>query len=193
MIPTPQIYGSYLEPDEQVPYIKMDFLLGQKDVNDRWSNNDLSANFLAAYLPTLLAAKGSEHRLESMAETQEMVSYVANELLENTMKYSNKLAEYEFDIGLYLHDNHLRIYVNNPVLDATLPTFQSWINLLLAANPHELQLKQIRQNVDGSTGRARLGYLTMLTGYQATLAWKFVAFTDTSNLVEVTTLAQLPI
>lgn len=193
MIPTPQIYGAYLEPDEHVPYIKMGFLLGQKDVNDQWSNNGLSANFLAAYLPTLLAAKRSEHGLKSMTQAQEMVSYVANELLENTVKYSDKLAEYEFDIGLYLHDNLLRIYVSNPVLYATLPTFQSWITLLLTANPHELQLKQIRQNVDRSTGRARLGYLTMLTGYQATLAWKFVAFADTSELVEVTTLATLPL
>lgn len=55
----------------------------------RWRNNGISANFVADHLATFLPADDvSEINQANQAVARDAISYVANELLENAMKFN---------------------------------------------------------------------------------------------------------
>src|SRR5215510_16471951 len=83
-----QIFGKFIErQEENGEYLKIGFSPTSIPIQQRWHNNGLSADFLADYLSTFFP--GDTHAAaERQAKLKSAISYVANELLENAMKFS---------------------------------------------------------------------------------------------------------
>lgn len=202
----PQIFGEFMEKDNnQQEYLQIGFSPSSISLQERWRNNGLSADFLADYLSTFFPGEDDES-LDRRSELKSAVSYVANELLENAMKFSYVPAQHAVSITMQLDAERVRFYVSNSINPETAPGFQNFIQELLTGDPDELYMERLLQNAEAedeeeTSGGSGLGFLTMLNDYHAKLGWKFEVIEKpestasaspvTSTVTVVTTMVQL--
>jgi len=124
-------------------------------------------------------------------QTQSAVAYIANELLENGLKFHHAAVPDAITLRLYLATDGLRFYLTNSLDPATMPQFQKFIQKLLTQDTHELYQQQLQANMTVNNRQSHLGFLTMRNDYQAQLAWKFDIAPQQPQLVLVTTMVEL--
>lgn len=186
-------FGNYIEKDDNAQdYLVIVFRPSSLPLQQRWRNNGLSADFLADYVTTFFPAE-SDEALHRQIEAKDAVSYVANELLENAMKFSYEPAMQPISIDLHLQQNNLRFYVCNGANPMMIEAFQGYIQEMLASDPDDMYMRQLEANATEDDGQSHLGYLTMLTSYGAEVAWKFETMQADTEYVMVTTMVQLSI
>ena len=186
-----EVFGNYIEPDgNNQEYLIIHFSPTSIPLQQRWRNNGLSASFLADYWVTFFPAQ-DEADLDRQREIEGVINYIANELLENTMKFSYQPADHSVSLALYLYQNEFRFYASNALDPETIEPFQARIQRLLDHDPQELYLEQLKANAaQQDYSNSQLGLLTMLHDYGARLAWKFSDLPDRSGGIVVTTMVQ---
>ena len=193
---TAQVFGDYIDIDQQRwEYLTINFSPTSVPLQHRWRNNGLSADFLADYLSTFFPGEDAATQ-DKLNEIRDAVSYIANELLENAMKFTYAPAKFAITITMQLDKDRIRFYVCNSLDPKQQQSFQQFIEKLLTEDPAELYLAQMKNNSvepDTEDSRSNLGYLTMLNDYGAKLAWKFNAEADNPRVPKVTTMVELPI
>lgn len=191
-----QIFGEFIE-DLQTSheYLILGFSPSSIPLKQRWRNNGLSADFLADYLTTFFP--GGENSINGnpvKSEIKSAVSFVANELLENAMKFSDETSNYPVSIGLYLKSDKLVFMVRNSLVLERVSKFQTFLQELTTSDPNDLYIQLLEQNAEDDTRtESRLGLLTMINDYQAILGWKFETVSTTPQLHTVTTMVQLTV
>lgn len=189
-----QIFGDFIErPKKNVEYLVMGFSPSSIPLQQRWRNNGLSADFLADYLQTFFIVENKD-TLELQTEIKDAVNYIANELLENAMKFNDESAQYPTSIALHLLPTSVVFYVTNSVNQESIEKFQNFIERLLSENLEELYLQQLEQNADPQSTQSGLGFLTMMQDYHAQLGWKFETTRNEesgADVTMVTTMVQL--
>ena len=189
-----QTFGDFRERrDAAQDYLIIGFRPNVMPLQQRWRNNGLSADFLADYLTTFFPAydEASAYR---QAEAKDAVNYVANELLENAMKFSYAQSSYPVSIHLHLHHDDLSFYVSNGVDPQEIDKFKRFIDALLSEDIDELYIRQLEKNAEGDNeGHSQLGFLTMMSNYNAKIAWRFEATDQDSDVVTVTTMVCLTV
>ena len=91
-----EIFGDFIDylPSSQ-EFLIIGFSPSSTPLKQRWRNNGLSADFLADYLTTFFPGKEDDpNTIQRQAEVKNAVSYIANELLENAMKFNCGNASY---------------------------------------------------------------------------------------------------
>ena len=188
-----QIFGDFIEQPTSQEYLIIGFSPSSIPMKQRWRNNGLSADFLADYLTSFFPGNKDEpSTIDRQAEIKSSVSYIANELLENAMKFNNETSEYPIDIKLQLESDGVIFSVVNSISPQAVDKFQAYIQQLLASEPSELYIQQLEKNAaDESCTDCGLGLLTMLTDYTAKIGWKFQTVYQDPEVIAVTTLVQL--
>jgi hypothetical protein len=187
-------FGHFMaRKDEQGEHLKIVFSPTSLPIQQRWRNNGLSADFLADYLSTFFP--GDDRAVaECHAELKSAVSYVANELLENAMKFSYAPSQHAISITMYLEAEAVSLYVTNSVDPHAMAAFQQTIERLLTEEIDTLYMEQLMHNAESdSAAGSSMGYLTMLHDHGATLAWKFAPSLQDPDVVTVTTMARLSV
>jgi len=194
-----QIFGEYREnlPDEH-EFLIFGFLPDSISIQQRWRNNGLSADFIADYLMNFFPIKGKNSTTNmKQAEVKSAVSYIANELLENAMKFHDATSPHPIKFGIYLLDDAgltVALQVTNSVSPTTLDKFQAFIKEFTTSDPEELIIRQLEKNAEEQNSHASgLGLLTMLNDWKAKLGWKIETVQQEPEVVTVTTLVQLVI
>ena len=189
-----QIFGAFrARQGVSGEYLKIGFSPTSIPLQQRWRNNGLSADFLADYLSTFFTGEDAASA-ERQAKLKGTVSYIANELLENAMKFSYAPSHYAISLAMYLEPDAISLYVTNSVDPQALATFQQCIQRLLTEDPHDLYMEQLLRNVEADHGgSAGLGILTMLNDYGATIAWKFEPVAPEAEVMTVTTMVRVPV
>jgi hypothetical protein len=187
-----RIFGNFIErKDDRVEYLKIGFSPTSIPIQQRWRNNGLSADFLADYLTTFFPGD-DRTSAERQAEIKDSVSYVANELLENAMKFSYAPSQHAVSIEMYLETDAISLYVTNSVDPHAVESFQSFLHRLLTEDTNDLYVEQLTQNAeDSDADQSGLGYLTMLNDYGTTLAWKFEPSPQAPDVLTVITMARI--
>ncbi len=192
-----QIFGEYAEETvKSKEFLKIGFTPNSTQLQQRWRNNGLSADFLADYLTTFFPIDDNEpSTLQRATELKGAVSYIANELLENSMKFHNPNDDYPITLEVKLYNEHLVLCVTNSISPANLLKFQSIIHDLEHIEPQELYVRQIKQASKNDGNSSGLGLLTIIDDYEAKIGWKFETI-QTQKPTEqtlVTTMVQLSI
>jgi hypothetical protein len=189
-----QIFGAFRARQEASgEYLKLGFSPTSIPIQQRWRNNGLSADFLADYLSTFYPGEDAASA-ERQAKIKGTVSYIANELLENAVKFSYVPSHYAISLAMYLEPDAISLYVTNSVDPQALATFQQCIQRLLTEDPHDLYMKQLLHNAEADhAGGSGLGILTMLNDYGATIAWKFEPVAPEAEVMTVTTMVRVPV
>lgn len=175
-------------------YLILSFSPSSISLRQRWRNNYLSADFLADYLSTFFLGN-NDRQLDSdkQAEIKSAVSYIANELLENGMKYSTQMSSLPISIQIHLNSDLIVFQLTNSIPAKHTQQFQNRIQTLLDCDPDELYLAQLEKNAIEENEESSLGLLTMLTDYGVKLGWKFELLPQKPTEVAVTTMVQLEI
>lgn len=191
-----QILGNYIQnlPPSQ-EYLILSFSPGSIPLRQRWRNNCLSADFLADYLSTFFLGNDDQQPdSDKQAEVKSAVSYIANELLENAMKYGMEMSPFPVSIQIHLNPDLIVFQLTNSIHEEQTSEFQSHIESLIQGDPEELYIAQIEKNaLEENSEESGLGLLTMLNDYGASLGWKFERLSKHPNEITVTTMVQLAI
>ncbi len=199
-----KLFGDYIEelPNE-LDSLEMTFTPTKRSIRQRWSNNRLSAQFVAdyfsAFLPTDEDDRDCDRRIK---ERKSAVSYVANELLENAMKFSDLECNLKVKFGIYFLQNIKKedaevkvvLYATNSVTAQGVAKFQTFLTELLASDPEELYVMQVEKSLEDDDSEASgLGFLTMINDYSAKLGWNFETLSTEPQNYTVTTMVQLTV
>lgn len=188
-----EIFGNYDDYKDTEEYLILSFSAQKARLKDIWGNNSLSANFLASFWGNFFPLKKGDEKMHQ-TEIKDSISFIANELLENALKY-NHAASHIVKISLSLNIERLNFYVSNIVDPRTINDFKNYIQTLLKGDPGELFIRQLELNAeDDDKHDSRLGYLTLLNDYDADLGWKFEEKEiEGKKMTMVTTMAQMKI
>jgi hypothetical protein len=174
VLPPPQIFGHF--PDPVPPsheFLTLNFSLSTALRTQRWRNYGLSADFLGDYFSTFFPGEDSTQQgINRRDSIKGSVSYIANELLENAVKYGDASLTLPVSITLYLYTNQIIFEVSNPALKSAVDIYQAFIRILLAHDPSELYLQQLEATAT-SSGESHMGILTMINDYGAQFGWRF--------------------
>lgn len=189
-----QILGNFIDPQEgHGEYLKIGFHPTSIPLQQRWRNNGLSADFLAGYMSTFFPGEDSTSAARQ-ADIRDAISFIANELLENAMKFCYASAQQTVTIEMFLDVDVVKLYTTNSIALDRIEPFKAFIGRLLTEDPNELYTERLERNAseEGNT-TSGLGFLTMLNDYRADLAWKFSRRVNGEDSVSVTTMVQLPV
>lgn len=185
-----QIFGDYQEElSSQAIFLKLRFSPSELPIKQRWRNNGLSATYIAEYINIVSPDGISKHR-------KNMVSYVANELLENAMKFNNdKATEYNTRMDTLLVNETFIFRVTNTLNNENQKKLKKFIDELLQTDPFDMYFLRMEANADEQNhGHSGLGFLSMICDYSAKLGWKFETINSTPQPVNtVTTMVTLPV
>lgn len=189
-----QVFGNFIEQEaDKGEYLKIGFQPSSVPLQVRWRNNGLSANFVAGYLSTFFPGEDPASTTRQ-SEIKDAVSFIANELLENAMKFSHPQSHLSVTLEMFLDVDVVRLYTANGVVPDRLETLQQFITQLLTRDTNELYTEQLERNAsdEGGSGSG-LGFLTMINDYGATLAWKISHDEQDADRVSLTTMVRLPV
>lgn len=162
-------------------------------LKQRWQTNGLSADFMADYFAVFFPGNNSSVTESDTAEVKSAVSFIANELIENAMKFNDERSPYPISISLRMHSDRLVFQATNSVNPNTLDSFQKYIDQLTTLDPNELYIQLMEADESGGMVSSGLGLLTMMTDYLAKLGWKFETINTDPRIILVTTMVQLMI
>ena len=191
-----QIFGDFSDtlPDGQEG-LTLVFSPTSVPLKHRWRNNGLSADFMADYFATFFP--GSEEANPETATQEQVksaVSFIANELLENAMKFNDESLPHPISIRLQMDSHNLVFLATNSVHPQRAKRFQQFIQELITSDPSELYLRHLeRDTEDINENPSGLGLLTMINDYQAKLSWKFEMVEQNPDAFAVTTMVQLTV
>jgi hypothetical protein len=196
-----EFYGDFAEPLPSREYLVLGFSPGSISIKRRWRNNGLSADFLADYMTTFFP--NGDEEMQETAEWKQRIhefrcatSYIANELLENAMKYHDDAGTMPIDMRMNLNAEHVIFQVTNSVNQQRALVFREFIRDLLSTEDiSELYIQQLeKSSIDEASSSSGLGLLTMVQDYGAKLAWRFQPVSDENpDEILVTTMVYIAV
>lgn len=162
-------------------------------LEQRWDNNGLSADFMADYFAAFFPrSQDTVSKINSKLEVKSVVSFIANELLENSMKFNNCKTDYPISITLQLHTDSLVFLASNSLPAEAVDDFQAFIEEIISDDPREILVRQLENNAeDDNHTSSGLGLLTMMSDYLAKIGWKFETVQEDPEIITVTTMVYL--
>jgi hypothetical protein len=191
-----QIFGDfYHELPSSEEYLSIVFSPSSVPVKQRWRTNGLSADFMADYFATFFpGSEGASTEIDTQAEVKSAVSFIANELLENAMKFNDEASPHPISLRLQMNSDSLVFLVTNSVTSEAIAKFQVFIKELTTSDPDELYIRILERNAESeSDHQSGLGLLSMINDYQAKLGWKFECVQQNPDVMTVTTMVQLTV
>src|SRR5580692_3090799 len=148
---TNQTFGYYgQELGERREYLTLAFSPLSAPLRSRWRNNGLSADFLGDYVTTFLPADGSTAAGEGCQnEIKHAVTYIANELLENAMKYHEHNVDIPIGIHLELTGTQITVSATNGTSDEQALCYQKFVERILREDAGELLVRQLEESARG--------------------------------------------
>ena len=197
-----QIFGEFIQqfPPEK-DSLELTFTPTSVPLKKRWRNNRLSAHFIADYFTTFLPLDDAvnEHQ-KQIQESKCAVLYIANELLENAMKYNCEQADAQIQFGIhFLNQENLIavIFTTNVINIENQHKLTHFITKLSNQDAETLYIEQLEKSALNENGEecSGLGILTMINDYNASLGWKFETLqrSDKNHFAIVTTMVQIEV
>ena len=200
-----QVFGDYNEmyfsdesetnDETNKEFLVLGFSPNSIPLKQRWRSNGLSANFLGDYLTAFFPVGDDEsNSLKTHKRVKGATSYIANELLENAMKYHDPSSKHTINVRMQLYPDQIVLAVTNSIAPQAVAPFQAFIEKLMSSDPNELYLSTLEKNAeDENSTSSCLGLLTMINDYMAKLGWKFETLPEEPQTMRVTTMVRIPI
>lgn len=189
-----QVFGEFTEDfSERSEFLVLGFSPSSLPIQSRWKTNGLSADFLGDYVKNFFPGDTSA-AVSKQTEIRSAVSFIANELLENAMKYSNKGSGLPINLEIHLFSDRLIFLSKNSLHDEAIANFQAFLQEILTNDIGEMYVNQVEKSAANEDSESSgLGYLTMMMDYEALLGWQFEKISNPSSVTMVTTMVQLPL
>lgn len=188
------VFGKFLEPlpptDE---YLTINFSPTSASRKEYWRNNGISADFLGDYFGSFFPIdKDTQAKIDKRDRIKSTVSFIANELLENAMKYSEQNSKLPVTISLHLYERELVFVAANHSHLVAINRYQEFIQEFVSSDIDELYTRQMEKAATGESGSS-LGLLTMVSDYNAQLGWRFKLVSEHPDIFQVTIMVRLEV
>ncbi|HAG79629.1 MAG TPA: ATP-binding protein [Cyanobacteria bacterium UBA12227] len=194
-----QVFGDFIDhfPPEQ-DSLELTFSPSSRPIKKRWRNNRLSAHFVADYFTNFLPVDEDEaDHQQRLKEGKNAVSYVANELLENAMKFHDEESKNKVKFGIHFLEEEEAvtavIFATNNVKPEGVDKLKAFIEELLSSDPNDMYVSQIEKSAEEGSESSGLGLLTMINDYSAKMGWNLETVQGESSGTIVTTMAQVKV
>lgn len=190
-------WGNFLDPiPPSQEFLTLNFSLDRVNRLQRWRNYGLSADFLGDYFANFFPGNDEDNGISHKDAIKGSVSYIANELLENAVKYSTTDQDCPITITLHLYDQALIFETRNIAPLETVIDYENFIKVLVDRDPMDLYMEQLEKSAleDAEASEvSQVGLLTMINDYQARFGWQFAPMPELGQLVQVTVITHLDI
>jgi hypothetical protein len=183
-----------LSPDQEG--VTITFSTGAASETQAWRNKNLTVDFMAEYFAASFPCERDAPKGEtSRGVARSMIAFVANELLENAVKY-NFDPTFPLSIGIWLRDDCVVFSSNNSVDPLETGLLQQYLHEVIAGDAMAMYLAQVEENASSGTGTdSKIGLLTLRNDYRATLGWELDSQIDQGGRTTETlkTVVQVPL
>lgn len=189
-------FGDFIEnlQEYKKEFLILGFSPGSVSLPKWWPNNGLSADFISDYLTAFLPdAKNKDNIKKLRSKIKESVNYIANEILENSIKFRKQDSNSPIKFGLYIVKNNcLKVILTttNTTSLSDLEEFQIFIENFLASDPDSFYLNQLEKTFE-SDSSSGLGLISIQNDYHAKLGWKIEASPLDKTSATITTMIQV--
>lgn len=186
------ILGEFLtEIPETEEYLTISFSPSYNARKQRWGNYGLSADFLGDYFAAFFpGGELTDSQIDQKENIKASVSYLANELLENAVKFSDENYQIPVNISLFFYRDKMTFVVSNSTTDQIAEKYQEFIQKILNSDIDELYMQQLERTALGAGG-SQMGLLTLINDYSARFGWKFETISGVAGAIKVTVMAHL--
>ena len=170
-----ETFGDFIElgEDRDGEGLILRFSPSSTPLQQRWRNNGLSADFLAGYVETFMPADDSDpEALRRRLTVKGAVNFIANELLENAMKYNAEHIGQSISMRLHLEKERILFHQTNAADATRAAALRDFIARLQTVGAEDLFVRQMESG--GAEEGSGLGLLTMVNDYGARLAFRLV-------------------
>ncbi len=191
-----KILGNFIKefPPEH-DSLELTFTPSSQPLKKQWKNNRLSAYFLADYFLGFLPIDETQEQ-SRIVESKAAVSYIANELLENAIKFHEVSVKCKIVFGIHFipeQEITAAIFATNTVGLDQLAVFEAFIAELLTEDLEDLYVRQVEKSLEEDSNASGLGLISMIKDYGATLGWKITDSKAGSQFVTLTTMARVKV
>ena len=170
----------------------MEFFVHSIPLERRKKNRYLSIAFITDYLENLFPVNEEDIKsYERQLQMKSAVTYITNELLENSMKFNDKAINHPIKFGLCFLEPDLVLVASNCTSREKLESFNEFIHELTTSDVDELYFRQLEKGAEEKSEESRLGFLSMMNDYSAKLGWKIETVNTDPEITTVTTMVQL--
>jgi hypothetical protein len=190
---TTQTFGTFRDDSpESQEFLTLNFAPSSTpERQQRWRNYGLSADFLGDYFANFFPGGNVPESTINLKDTiKATVSYIANELLENAVKYSDESVLLPVSITLRLFDQDIVFQVTNYANQAVAQQYQEFVQTLQSADIDELYTQQLEKTALGEGGSS-MGILTIIQDYAAQGGWRFEQLMENPSISKVTVMMHL--
>ncbi|MBN1796984.1 MAG: hypothetical protein JW822_00285 [Spirochaetales bacterium] len=185
---TVTVLGTYKEQEKKTSLSDSTLMLNASEMSANWRRVSLTADYLAKYYSYYFPYKEKALFTMSRNEAENTLSFVINELIENTAKYSNTPKK-NVTIKLDFEEKHLIFHISNYVNQNTAQEFIKICKEIFEKNTEELYIKKLEENAETGKGGSGLGYLTLINDYNLELGFKFEKIKE--QIIKVTVQAAM--
>jgi len=183
-----EILGKFVEEPREKPLSQTSLVTSAADMLQNWRRVSLSSDFLARYYSYYFPYREKAKQKISRDEAENNISFVMNELIENTAKYADA-RDKTVTIKIMLFENDIVFQVSNYLTTSLSESFIKLAREILVSNPEELYIKRLERNTESDSGDSGLGYLTLINDYGIRMGFKFEKID--AELVRVTIQAAM--
>ena len=159
-------------------YLELAFSPSSRPITERWQNNGLSADFLADYFGSFIPKEMPKMHHNQIKGA---VAYIANELLENAMKFANPQENKASSLSLSLSDKNLRFTLINQVNPENCDKLVAFLEEFTSVDAGDFFVIQMERNIETGS-ESGLGFATMVTDHDAKVSWKLSPTPETMQL-----------
>ena len=167
-----QLIGSYVKYDKKSVLSRTSMSLHSGDLTGNWKRCGLTSDFIAKYYSFFFPYKEKSENTLYREEAENTISFILNELVENTEKYSDVNGK-EVEISETMDEELLIFEVSNQINQKDAQKFQKICAEILGDDPQELYIKKIEENLETGSSSSGLGYLTLINDYGISFSFSF--------------------
>ena len=186
----------FLEPlQSQDGFSEANFLLNYQLLKTEYDKNGLlihrfSFGEIALQFLKIIYVSYLDKDLLAEAEIRQSVDYIANELLENSIKYSDLTAT-KIKLEINVATQYITVSSTNLISENRRNIFLDYIREIRYSDPSELYIKQLEQSLNDND-KSGLGLLSIIHDYKAEISWKFTSTAHDFKVLSCV-IVQLPI
>ncbi len=187
-----QIFGDFISLSSK-EQLTITFPSSTLPLKSRWRHNGLSADFIGEYSSSYFPITENEPTtLWRQVAVKSAVNYIANELLENAMKYCEQQTNYTITIHIQVESSEIVFFIQNRISSLKAEKFKNFIKEIINSSADEFYFRQLEKQAEFENNSSPgLGLLTILNDYCAKLAWKFQSVQP--QVMDVTTMVHLAV
>lgn len=183
-----RVLGQYVDEPGTKPLSHSLLVVNSKEMMRNWRTVSLSSDFFAKYYSYYFPYKEKAKEWISRDAAENSISFVLNELIENTAKYSNTENQ-AVSIRVMLLKDDIVFSISNFVTASIAEAFVKLAREILESNPEELYIMRLEKNTQAEEAGSGLGYLTLINDYGIALGFRFE--TVGPDVVQVTVQARM--